>query len=340
LDWGAQGEVYNTSKPDYLLKVCKPEDVDTPDQIKAIKWDSVKRYRTFSQLRFAVDVEVACLPLEYIEVDYDGPTPGYLMRRANGKVMDRNIKALLTLSLRDRYRIALSLAKALSFLHARQVVHADFKPDNFFYDETGLVQILDIDGGGYFGNMPQTSRFWPTVTPIEVYKAPELVRWTWATIWKQRNLRTQPDLWSLAVLLYQILVEINGPFPTKSATDDPSYLWFRAGDYARDHPEWPRNWQNAAMKRVKLDSDIIQLFEAVFKTTKRMQVDNPNRPDAFLWKATLENVLAKSAPQPVPGIIPRTRPSLTRVASPPPPRVVTAAKASIWEQIKNWITGC
>ena len=63
-------------------------------------------------------------------------------------------------------------------------------------------------------------------------------------------MRKQPNLWSLAVLLYQILVDIKGPFPEKPATDDPKYEWFRGGDYARDYPDWPRSWQKAECDKV------------------------------------------------------------------------------------------
>lgn len=342
LNFGAQGEVYNTTHPDFLLKVCKPEDVDTIDEIKAIKQDSIKRYRTFSLLKFGADKEVSCLPLEYMQVENQGPTPAYLMRRANGQEMQRNMKTLVGLNIRDRYRIARSLSNALGFLHSRGVVHADFKSDNFFFDGTGFVQILDIDGGGYFGSIPGTSQFYPVVTPIDVYRAPEFMTRSWKTIWNKSHLRKQPDLWSLAVLVYQILVDIRGPFPTKLAKDDPSYTWFRAGDYATDHPEWPRAWQKADMEKIKLDSDILRLFEAVFKTTKRTQVDDPKRPDTLLWRATLDKVLATGVPQPTPITLPK--PTLPQVVQPPttgqllPPSVNTLPKPSIWKLIKKWFT--
>ena len=139
---GAQGEVYHINNPDYLLKVWRPEDVGTPADIAAMKKDAIRRYNTFARLNFGADREVTCLPLEYLQVDYDGPTPAYLMRRATGQEMQRNIRSLSTLRPRERLHTARSLANTVSFLHARQVVHADFKPGNFFYDGSRLVQIL------------------------------------------------------------------------------------------------------------------------------------------------------------------------------------------------------
>ena len=166
-DWGKQGEIYDTSRADYLLKVCMPDDDKTADELAKIKKDMIKKYQTFSLLQFGKDKEVTCLPLEYCEVDYNGPTPAYLMRTAMGQQMQKNIKSLLGLSLPERLRIARSLANALNLLHGRQVIHSDFKPDNFFFDGSGLVQMLDIDGGGYFGTWPGTKQFWPDVPPTE-----------------------------------------------------------------------------------------------------------------------------------------------------------------------------
>jgi len=352
LNFGAQGEVYNTNHSDFLLKVCKPEDVDDINEIKAIKQESIKRYRTFSQLKFEADKEVSCLPLEYIQVEDGGATPAYLMRRASGQEMQRSMKALVGLNLRDRYQIARSLAHSLGLLHSRGVVHADFKADNFFFDDKGFVQILDIDGGGYFGSMPSTIKFYPSVTPIDVYRAPEFMTRSWKTIWNQPNLRKQPDLWSLAVLIYQILVDTKGPFPTKLPKDDPSYTFFRAGDYATDHPEWPRAWQKAEMEKAKIASDIVHLFESVFRTTKRTLIDNPQRPDTLLWRATLDSILKSGVPQSIPVTPPKpTTPQPATppkpVVQPPPPTTYTPplrptpapfSLDSIWQAIKKWFT--
>ena len=351
LNFGAQGEVYNTSHSDFLLKVCRPEDVDDIDEIKVIKQESIQRYQTFSQLKFKADREVSCLPLEYIQVEDGGATPAYLMRRANGQEMQRGMRTLVGLNLRDRYRIVRSLAHSLGLLHSRGVVHADFKADNFFFDNTGFVQILDIDGGGYFGSMPGTIQFYPSVIPIDVYRAPEFMTRSWRTIWNQSNLRKQPDLWSLAVLIYQILVDTKGPFPTKLLKDDPSYEFFRAGDYATDRPEWPRAWQKAEMEKAKIDSNIIHLFESVFRTTKRTVIDNPQRPDTILWRATLDNILKSGVPQsisvtPSRPPKPQTTPPPKPIVQHPPPTIYpishpTPAKfslASIWQAIKRWFT--
>ena len=130
LDWGAQGEVYETDDPEHLLKVYKPCDVDDPDEIAARRQDFSRRYHTFAQLQFGTDSEVSCLPREYVPVD---DIPAYLMRKANGLSMDTDWATLIDLPLRERYRIAYSLAKALSCLHSREVVHADIKPENFFF---------------------------------------------------------------------------------------------------------------------------------------------------------------------------------------------------------------
>ena len=69
LNGGEQGMVYNTNDSQYLLKVCDPFDALTLDESKKVKQDTKKRYKTFARLRFGNDQEMACLPLEYIEVE-------------------------------------------------------------------------------------------------------------------------------------------------------------------------------------------------------------------------------------------------------------------------------
>lgn len=298
LNWGGQGMVYNTNDSQYLLKVCDPFDL-TLDESKKVKQDTIKRYRTFARLKFGNDQEMACLPLEYIEVDNNGVTPAYIMRRAGGKELSQSMKTIKGLDVKERYRIARSLANTLSLLHSRQVVHADFKPDNFFFNDSGLIQIIDIDGGGYFGAEPDTEKFPPATIPNDRYRSPDISRWGWSRVWQygRGRLQKQPDLWSLAVLLYQILVDTEGPFPTKNDQDDPRHDWFRPGEYALDRPQWPRPWQREAMRSIGLESRIILLFESVFKTENRARIDDPRRPDALNWRKTLdESIRNANAP--------------------------------------------
>ena len=325
---GAQGEVYETDHPEYLLKVCRPTWVDEIDEIRRIRRNSVKRYRTFSRLNFGADLEVAALPLEYVKVEYDGPTPAFLMRRAQGHLMEGNIRnSISKLRLLDRYRIALSLTKAVSYLHSRDVVHADIRPRNFCYQASGLVQMLDIDGGGYYGGLPGTSTFMPMVEPLEKYKAPELVRKSWRAIWLRHDFRKEPDLWSLAVLLYQILVDPEGPFPIKPQINDPTYEYFRPGDYASDHPEWPRPWQMDEMKDKQIDPHLASLFENVFRTTKRMDYLNSKRPDAIDWQAAINHAIQETVPPLV--LIGTATPVTVAVLTPAPPRVAQIAAVNL-----------
>jgi serine/threonine protein kinase len=346
LKQGAQGEVWEiTQKPTHLLKVCKPEDSLLPNDLVAYKKDSTYRYTAFSKLKFGNDKEVSCLPLEYIEVNYDGPTPAYLMQRGRGREMKLNAD-FYKLDILKRLQIAQSLASAMNHLHGRHVVHADFKPENFFYDEiSGFVQILDIDGGGYFGPEHEVKRFCPNIpSMIPLYSAPELVRRDWKSIWEEPTLIKQPDLWALAVMLYQILVDKNGPFPVRAEKDDPNYQFFRRGDFCRDAPDWPRNWQLAEMKKINLDTDLIDMFTKVFSATYRVQIHKVSRPDAFQWRKFLgeaikKEMIRRSPPPPPPVVVqpvqpppiaPPTQPSL-------PPIPVQVAKESDWERFRKWL---
>jgi len=298
---GAQGQVYITSHPEFLLKVWHPRDAElwAPEKFSAEKADAAKRYSIFSSLGFEHDRESTCLPLEYRPVYSPEPTPTYVMRRATGQEMGEDWKIIIQLDLLERMHIARSLANAISFLHSHQVVHGDIKPDNFFVNiQMGLVQVLDIDGGGYWGTYPGTEQFWPAVsTPIPMYQAPEIVHHSWRSIWAKPTLRTQPDLWSLAVLIYQMVADRRGPFPTKMPKDDPAHEWFWLGDYAKDHPDWPRPWQRQQLKGLGLDSGLIELFEKVFSSTNRMRFDDLRRPSPMAWREVLNQAIERKRPR-------------------------------------------
>lgn len=307
LDRGGQGIVFKTDKKDYLFKVCDPDDVVTNDQTQIARNNARMRYSTFSRLRFdREDMALSCLPLEYVEIDYDGNIPAYLMKFAKEFCMGSTMKSkLLGLSMRDRLCLSSALVKAFSHLHSRSVVHADIKPDNIYYSDNGCwhIQILDVDSGGYFGNHPGTITFSPGVTPAQIYKAPELAinKNSWSRIWEVPARGIQTDLWSLAVLLYQILVDFEGPFPIRSAVNDSEYKYFRSTDYIKGEQEWPRPWQEQKMRDIKLDNNIIALFKAVFSAETRVNFNNPNRPRTVSWIAHIARIV--NPPPPCPRLV-------------------------------------
>lgn len=284
-DKGGQGKVYQTDNPRYLIKVWEPFEEPSDYQI-ALK-DTGRRYRTFSRLRFSAESELTCLPLESVEVQ---GRPAYVMQHAEGKEMAEEWSMLGRLSFRQRLQIAQNIASGISVLHSHGVVHADIKRDNFFFDpHTCGIRVLDIDGGGYWGREPQTEHFRPSVVPLQRYMAPELHHngFSWNGIWEDKNRRMQPDLWSVAILIYDIIVlSSEGPFPTS--------LFGRKGGFL-DHPDWPLEEQRQSLQRLGMDSEVLGLFTETFCGANRTREDF-RRPTAAHWSTVLGRAIRRGQP--------------------------------------------
>lgn len=289
-DKGGQGRVYQTDNAKYPVKVWDPDEPDPrsePDRYRAAWNEARRRYGTFARLHFVSESELTCLPLAFVEVN---GRPAYLMERASGKEMAEEWSCLMKLDLTQRMRIAYSLANAISVLHSHYVVHADIKRDNFFFDpQTCSVQVLDIDGGGYFGSEPKTEQFPPNVHPILKYLSPELRRnkFSWNGIWEDERLRIQPDLWALATLIYDIIVDSEGPFPQK--------YFDRRGSFM-DHPDWPVREQERKFKALEINKELIDLFREVFCARNRTRVGY-QRPTAAHWGMTLRSAIEHRLPR-------------------------------------------
>lgn len=283
-DKGGQGKVYQTNSK-YLIKIWDP--FEPPSDPGAERKEMEKRYSTFSKLGFQHESELRCLPLEYKEVDGQ---PTYVMECATGKEMAEEWESLMELSLVQRLRIAYSLANGISVLHSHGVVHADIKRDNFFFDpQTLSIQVLDIDGGGYFGTESQGKRFPPSVTPIARYMSPELHKsnFSWGRIWENDKRKVQPDLWALAVLIYDIVVDREGPFPQQ--------YFGRTGAFI-DHPDWPSSTQKDKLRGLGIDPRLIELFTEVFCSANRTRFDY-QRPLAIHWSQRLRYAIDTRLPK-------------------------------------------
>ncbi|GJJ71039.1 hypothetical protein EMPS_03389 [Entomortierella parvispora] len=95
-------------------------------------------------------------------------------------------------------RYIFELATALSYLHRKNVIHRDMKPENLLLGLNGELKISDF---GWSVHSPQTRR--KTLCGTLDYLAPEVV--------EGRLHSTEVDLWSLGVLCYEFVVG-NPPF--------------------------------------------------------------------------------------------------------------------------------
>ena len=122
------------------------------------------------------------LVMEYVEGE---PVDAYCDRRA--------------LSVEDRIALFLNVGEAVAYAHQNLVVHRDIKPRNVFVSDSGEVKLLDFGIAKVLSEGAEVSMQTVTgdraMTPA--YASPEQVR--------GEPIRTVSDVYSLGVLLYQLL---------------------------------------------------------------------------------------------------------------------------------------
>jgi len=126
-----------------------------------------------------------------------------------GKLQDAG-----TFSERKSARIIKELADALKYCHTKNVIHRDLKPENLLIGKNGEIKIADF---GWSVHAPNSRR--NTLCGTLDYLPPEITL----------NLEhdEQVDVWSLGILLYELLVG-KPPFETDSHAD--TYRRIQEGD--------------------------------------------------------------------------------------------------------------
>ncbi|HET19582.1 MAG TPA: serine/threonine protein kinase [Chromatiales bacterium] len=111
------------------------------------------------------------------------------------------------LDLEDALEIAVQAAQGLAKAHSLGIVHRDIKPDNVFLTEDGLVKLLDFGIAKLMGSTQMTRP--GTLLGTVSYMSPEQVR--------GEEVDRRTDLWSLGVVLYQML---SGRLPFEGTTQE------------------------------------------------------------------------------------------------------------------------
>lgn len=218
---GGMGVVYEAEhvrlKQRVALKMLLPELLRVEDLVRRFEREA----RASSQLRSRHTARV-------MDVDHtpDG-VPYMVMEFLEGRDLDAELQARHALPLDEAVDYVLQAAGAMDEAHGLGIVHRDLKPSNIFiareHDGRRVAKILDfgISKVSNEGDAKLTSA--EAVMGTAMYMAPEQVR-------SARNVDARADIWSLGVILYELLAG-RAPFvgtPTQVVAaivmDDPEPL--------------------------------------------------------------------------------------------------------------------
>ena len=242
-----------------------------PHRHVAIKVQRIDVSDTHGTMRFSLEARaLARLQHPGIAQIYDART----VRRPDGTslkcivmelvagppLLEHIYRAVRKLS--DRVTIAIRLCEAVAHAHQKQIIHRDLKPSNLKFDTSGNPKILDF-GIARFQDMASNLTRGPdsagVVSPIGTlqYMSPEQAAGDPA------DLDTRSDIYSLGLVIYQILSDGELPYHLPpdavdpvtrivQAKHDPLSKWDRtlAGDLTTivakaTHPDRERRYATA-----------------------------------------------------------------------------------------------
>ena len=150
----------------------------------------------------------------------------FTMPFVEGESLRERLRREIRLSVDEALRITREVASALEYAHARRVVHRDIKPENILLSTSGHAFVSDFGVAYGLDEARSVARTDPGfAVGTLAYMSPEELE-------GERELDGRADLYSLACVLYEMLVG-SPPFraagPSLKARDDiPSVLTRRA----------------------------------------------------------------------------------------------------------------
>lgn len=96
-------------------------------------------------------------------------------------------------------KVAVSVSRALMYMHSLNIVHRDLKPANLVYSSKGPDKVLKVTD---FGLSSEKSNGMQTICGTDTHMAPEILNET------KDGYGKEVDMWSLGVILYTLLAGI------------------------------------------------------------------------------------------------------------------------------------
>ena len=150
---------------------------------------------------------------------YDSKSVYLILEYAAGGELYKQLKTSGALTEHQAAIYIGQLARAVSYLHSKNVIHRDIKPENLLLGLHGEVKIAD------FGWSIHTQNRRKTLCGTVDYLSPEMV--------ERRSHDEKVDIWSLGVLAYEF---ITGRPPFED--EDPRVVYQKIVNLQLTWPQW------------------------------------------------------------------------------------------------------
>lgn len=207
---GGMGEVYRAHDPmlgrDVALKLLPRELVADPE--RRARFEDETRAMAIVSHPNIVTIHTA---------GTEGGIPFIVTELLEGRTLDAELRRSGSMALNRAFMIAIQIAKALSSMHEKGVVHSDLKPTNIFLSSDDHVKILD------FGLSRLVTSEWQGIEQREdTASFPQLMYGSAGYMSPEQveGLATHPssDIFSLGAVLYE-MVHGKAPFRRENVVE-------------------------------------------------------------------------------------------------------------------------
>ncbi|MFT3932654.1 MAG: serine/threonine-protein kinase [Chitinophagaceae bacterium] len=187
---GGMGNVYKAWHPslqrEAAIKILHQADMADRFQNEAYIQSSVSHPNIARLYEYLPSAQNPCIIMEYV----------------HGQTLDAYLHTRGKLSSAEVEHIIQQVATALAYLHSKNILHRDIKPQNFKIQPDGVVKMLDF-GIAKSKYSPKLTQFGFVVGTTE-YMAPEQFN---------QQPEKKSDIWSLGVMAYEL---VTGYMPFES----------------------------------------------------------------------------------------------------------------------------